>query len=163
MRSISPENRSRLSPVAPHFFAPTGGRSGRRASVSSPQRAASWAYEAASLRRTLEVELKNVTKADIVDSLANEHELSKRQAGEIVDLILDEITTALKQGEKVQLIPFGSFVVRDRKARTGRNPQTGEVLKIAARRVPAFTPGKGLKDAVGGPKRGGAKKSGRKK
>jgi DNA-binding protein HU-beta len=106
---------------------------------------------------------KNVTKADIVDSLANEHELSKRQAGEIVDLILDEITTALKQGEKVQLIPFGSFVVRERKARTGRNPQTGEVLKIAARRVPAFTPGKGLKDAVGGPKRGGAKKSGRKK
>jgi DNA-binding protein HU-beta len=109
------------------------------------------------------VELKNVTKADIVDSLANEHELSKRQAGEIVDLILDEITTALKQGEKVQLIPFGSFVVRERKARTGRNPQTGEVLKIAARKVPAFTAGKGLKDAVGGPKRGGAKKSGARK
>ena len=107
--------------------------------------------------------LKNVTKADIVDSLANEHELSKRQAGEIVDLILDEITTALKQGEKVQLIPFGSFVVRERKARTGRNPQTGAVLKIAARRVPAFTAGKGLKDAVGGPKRGAAKKSGGRK
>jgi DNA-binding protein HU-beta len=101
-----------------------------------------------------------VTKADIVDSLANEHELSKRQAGEIVDLILDEITTALKQGEKVQLIPFGSFLVRERKARTGRNPQTGAVLKIAARKVPAFAPGKGLKDAVGGPKRG---KSARKK
>jgi nucleoid DNA-binding protein len=106
-----------------------------------------------------------VTKADIVDSLANEHELSKRQAGEIVDLILDEITAALKQGDKVQLIPFGSFVVRDRKARVGRNPQTGAVLKIAARKVPAFAPGKGLKDAVGGAKRGGtAKKSaGRKK
>jgi len=104
-----------------------------------------------------------VTKADIVDSLANEHELSKRQAGEIVDLILDEITNALKAGDKVQLIPFGSFVVRDRKARTGRNPQTGETLKIAARRVPAFTPGKGLKDSVGGPKRGAAKKTGAKK
>jgi DNA-binding protein HU-beta len=95
-----------------------------------------------------------VTKADIVDSIATEHELSKRQAGEIVDMILDEITAALKQGEKVQLIPFGSFVVRERKARTGRNPQTGAVLKIAARKVPAFSPGKGLKDAVGGPKRG---------
>jgi DNA-binding protein HU-beta len=104
-----------------------------------------------------------VTKADIVDSLANEHELSKRQAGEIVDLILDEITNALKAGDKVQLIPFGSFVVRDRKARTGRNPQTGETLKIAARRVPAFTPGKGLKDSVGGPKRAAAKKAGAKK
>jgi nucleoid DNA-binding protein len=106
-----------------------------------------------------------VTKADIVDSLANEHELSKRQAGEIVDLILDEITAALKQGDKVQLIPFGSFVVRDRKARVGRNPQTGAVLKIAARKVPAFAPGKGLKDAVGGAKRGAAakKSAGRKK
>jgi DNA-binding protein HU-beta len=90
-----------------------------------------------------------VTKADIVDSLANEFEVSKRQAGEMLDLILDEITQALKAGDKVQLIPFGSFVIRERKARTGRNPQTGEVLKIAARRVPAFTPGKGLKDAVG--------------
>ena len=105
-----------------------------------------------------------MTKADIVDSVANEYELSKRQAGEIVDLILEEITSALKQGEKVQLIPFGSFVVRERKARTGRNPQTGDVIKIAARKVPAFSPGKGLKDAVGGPKRAGAKKStGRKK
>lgn len=104
-----------------------------------------------------------MTKADIVDSVANEHELSKRQANEIVDLILDEITTALKGGEKVQLIPFGSFVVRERKARTGRNPQTGEVLKIAARKVPAFAPGKGLKDAVGGPKRAAKKAGGRRK
>ncbi|HEX3469252.1 MAG TPA: HU family DNA-binding protein [Candidatus Elarobacter sp.] len=106
-----------------------------------------------------------MTKADIVETVANEHELSKRQAGEIVDLILDEITGALKAGDKVQLIPFGSFVVRERKARTGRNPQTGAVLKIAARRVPAFAAGKGLKDAVGGAKRGGGakKSSGRKK
>ncbi len=89
-----------------------------------------------------------MTKADIVDSLANEFELSKRQVGEMVDMILDEITAALKAGDKVQLIPFGSFVIRDRKARTGRNPQTGETLKIAARRVPAFSAGKGLKDAV---------------
>ncbi|HTD33136.1 MAG TPA: HU family DNA-binding protein [Candidatus Elarobacter sp.] len=103
-----------------------------------------------------------MTKADIVDSVADQHELSKRQAGEIVDLILDEITSALKQGEKVQLIPFGSFVIRERRARTGRNPQTGEVIKIAARKIPAFSAGKGLKDAVGGTKRGGAKKAARK-
>lgn len=102
-----------------------------------------------------------MTKADIVDSLANEFEMSKRQVGEMVDMILDEITAALKAGDKVQLIPFGSFVVRERKARTGRNPQTGETLKIAARKVPAFSPGKGLKDSVGGPKRAaaGSKKS----
>ena len=105
-----------------------------------------------------------MTKADIVDTLANEFELSKRQVNEIVDMLLSEITAALKKGDKVQLIPFGSFLIRERKARTGRNPQTGEVLKIAARRVPAFTAGKGLKDAVGGAKRGGGRKaSGRKR
>ncbi len=112
-----------------------------------------WAFRSRSSSEFFEVQSQTVTKADIVDSLANEHELSKRQAGEIVDMILDEITTALKQGEKVQLIPFGSFVVRERKARTGRNPQTGAVLKIPARKIPAFAAGKGLKDAVGGAKR----------
>jgi DNA-binding protein HU-beta len=89
-----------------------------------------------------------LTKADLVDSLANESELSKRQVGELVDLLLDEIKSALQQGDKVQLIPFGSFVVRDRKAREGRNPKTGAKIKIAARRVPAFSAGKGLRDAV---------------
>lgn len=91
-----------------------------------------------------------LTKADLVDSLANEFELSKRQAGEMVDMLLDEIKKALQQGDKVQLIPFGSFVVRERRAREGRNPKTGETIKIAARRVPAFMAGKGLRDAVAG-------------
>jgi DNA-binding protein HU-beta len=89
-----------------------------------------------------------LTKADLVDALANETELSKRQVGELVDLLLDEIKAALQQGDKVQLIPFGSFVVRDRKAREGRNPKTGVKIKIAARRVPAFSAGKALRDAV---------------
>ena len=102
-----------------------------------------------------------MTKADIVDALANEHELSKRQAGEILESVLSEITSALKNGEKVQLIPFGSFVVRERRARTGRNPQTGELIKIPARRVPAFSAGKGLKDSVGATRRAGAKKKSR--
>ncbi len=100
-----------------------------------------------------------MTKADLVDSLANEFELSKRQAGDIIDMLLDEIKAALQAGDKVQLIPFGSFVVRDRKAREGRNPKTGAKIKIAARRVPAFSAGKGLRDAVGSAK----KKTSRKK
>ena len=89
-----------------------------------------------------------MTKADLIDSLAGEFELSKRTVGEMIDMLLDEIKSALQAGDKVQLIPFGSFVVRDRKRREGRNPKTGEKLIIAARRVPAFTAGKGLRDAV---------------
>jgi nucleoid DNA-binding protein len=89
-----------------------------------------------------------LTKADLIDSIASEFELSKRQSGEIIDLVLEEIKAALQSGDKVQLIPFGSFLVRDRKAREGRNPKTGAKIKIPARRVPAFTAGKGLKDAV---------------
>jgi DNA-binding protein HU-beta len=100
-----------------------------------------------------------LTKADLVESIATEFELSKRQSGEIIDLVLEEIKEALQSGDKVQLIPFGSFVVRNRKAREGRNPATGAKIKIPALRVPAFTAGKGLKDAVAG----GKKKSSRKK
>jgi len=91
-----------------------------------------------------------VTKADVIDAVATEAELSRRRAGEIIDLILNEIKTALQKGDRVALNPFGSFVVRARQAREGRNPKTGETIKIAARKVPAFVAGKSLKDAVGG-------------
>jgi DNA-binding protein HU-beta len=94
-----------------------------------------------------------VTKAELVDAVAMETDMSKRQAGEVIDLILDEIRNALAKGDKVQLIPFGSFVVRDRKKREGRNPKTGAKLTIPARKVPAFTAGKGLRDAVAGSKK----------
>ncbi len=94
-----------------------------------------------------------MTKADLVDVVADEGELSKRQAGHIVDLILDEIKNALKKGDRVALTPFGHFVVRSRKAREGRNPKTGDRIKIPARKVPAFVAGKSLKDAVGGARR----------
>lgn len=94
-----------------------------------------------------------MTKADLVDAVADDGDLSKRQAGHIVDFIIDEITNALKKGERVALTPFGSFVVRSRKAREGRNPKTGERIRIAARKVPAFVAGKSLKDAVGGTRR----------
>jgi DNA-binding protein HU-beta len=98
-------------------------------------------------------EERTLTKADLIDTLAQESELSKRQVGDLVEMLLDEITNALQNGEKVQLIPFGSFVVRQRKRREGRNPKTGEKLVIAARKVPAFSAGKSLRDAVSGTKR----------
>lgn len=103
-----------------------------------------------------------MTKADLIETVAAEAELSKRQAGEVVDLVLDEIKTALQKGDRVALTPFGSFVVRARKAREGRNPKTGAKIKIAARKVPAFVAGKALKEAVSGI-RAGAKKTGAKK
>jgi DNA-binding protein HU-beta len=94
-----------------------------------------------------------LTKSELIDKLSEEADVSKRQVGELVDLLLESIRDALVEGDKVQLIPFGSFVVRDRKKREGRNPKTGEVLIIPARRVPAFTAGKGLRDAVAGGKK----------
>jgi nucleoid DNA-binding protein len=103
-----------------------------------------------------------LTKAEIVDSVATESELTKRQATEIVDLILDEITSALQKGDDVALTPFGRFKVRQRKAREGRNPKTGAKIKIPARKVPAFVAGKALKEAIGGA-RGGSRKSSAKK
>ena len=104
-----------------------------------------------------------MTKADLIDTVASEIELSKRQAAEIVDLILNEIKNALQKGDRVALTPSGSFVVRSRKAREGRNPKTGEKIKIAARKVPAFVAGKSLKEAVGGRASGGGKRAPKKK
>ncbi len=103
-----------------------------------------------------------MTKAEIIESVASESELSKRQATEIVDLIISEITSALQKGDEVALTPFGRFKVRARKAREGRNPKTGAKIKIPARKVPAFVAGKALKDAVAGG-RGGSKKTAAKK
>ncbi len=100
-----------------------------------------------------------MTKADIADSVASHAELSKRQAARIVDLVLDEIKAALQKGERVALTPFGSFVVRARKAREGRNPKTGASINIPARKVPAFVAGKTLKEAVSGNR--SAKKNGK--
>ena len=90
----------------------------------------------------------SLTKADLIDALATEAKLPKRQATEVVDLVLDQITSALRRGDRVALTPFGSFVVRSRSARAGRNPKTGDKIEIPARNVPAFVAGKSLKDAV---------------
>jgi DNA-binding protein HU-beta len=101
-----------------------------------------------------------MTKADLIDTVAAEIAISKRQAGEVVDVILSEIKSALQKGDRVALTPFGTFVVRSRKAREGRNPKTGEKISISARKVPAFIAGKSLKDAIGG---GGTRKASAKR
>jgi len=88
-----------------------------------------------------------MTKADLVNAVA-ETGLTRKQAGEAVNAVLDGIIEALQQGDKVQLIGFGSFSVKSREARVGRNPKTGDVLNIDARNIPVFKPGEALKAAV---------------
>jgi len=88
-----------------------------------------------------------MTKADLVAKVA-ETGMTKKEAAEAVDAVIAAITKALSKGDKVSLVGFGSFSVRKRKARTGRNPQTGEAIKIKAKKVPVFSAGKALKDAV---------------
>jgi DNA-binding protein HU-beta len=87
-------------------------------------------------------------KADLVDTIASRVGLPKAQVQQMVDDVFDLIADGLAKGEKIDLRGFGTFSVRDSAARTGRNPQTGEAIHIPARRVPAFKPGKELKEKV---------------
>ncbi|HHM05918.1 MAG TPA: HU family DNA-binding protein [Gammaproteobacteria bacterium] len=87
-------------------------------------------------------------KTELVDVVAQSADLSKTAAGRAVDAVVDAITEALKNGDTVTLVGFGTFSVRERAARTGRNPQTGEEIKIKAAKIPTFKAGKALKDAV---------------
>lgn len=89
-----------------------------------------------------------MNKTDLVNAVAEQAELSKKDASRAVDAVFESITGALKEGNKVQLVGFGSFEVRERSARKGRNPQTGEEIEIPATKNPAFKPGKQLKEAV---------------
>lgn len=89
-----------------------------------------------------------MNKDGLVKGVVESTNLSKKDATAAVDAVFSTITGALSEGDKVQLIGFGNFEVRDRAARKGRNPQTGEEIEIAASTVPAFKPGKALKDAV---------------
>lgn len=88
-----------------------------------------------------------MNKSDLVQKVSDTAELSKKDAAKAVDAVFDAISEALQQGQKVQLIGFGNFEVRERSARKGRNPQTGEEIDIPASKVPAFKPGKALRDA----------------
>jgi Bacterial nucleoid DNA-binding protein len=87
-------------------------------------------------------------KQDLVSKVAEQSDLSKKDAEKAVNAVFTSISDYLAAGDKVQLIGFGTFETRERAARTGRNPQTGEELKIEATTVPAFKAGKALKDAV---------------
>ncbi len=89
-----------------------------------------------------------MNKSELIDAVASEAELSKADATRATDAVLDTITGALSKGDQVTLVGFGTFSVRDRAARTGRNPQTGETLQIKASKSPGFKAGKALKDAV---------------
>jgi DNA-binding protein HU-beta len=89
-----------------------------------------------------------VNKSELIDAIADSADISKAAAGRAVDAVVESITNALKGGDQVTLIGFGTFSVKDRAARTGRNPQTGAEIQIAAAKIPSFKAGKALKDAV---------------
>ena len=89
-----------------------------------------------------------MNKAELIDAVAANADLSKAAAGRALDAALEAITKALKKKDTVTLVGFGTFSVRKRSARIGRNPKTGEEIKIRASRVPGFKAGKALKDAV---------------
>lgn len=89
-----------------------------------------------------------MNKSELVDLVAEKSEMSKKDSEKAVKAVLDSITDSLVKGDKVQLVGFGTFEVRSRKEREGRNPATGEKIKIKALKVPAFKPGKALKEKV---------------
>ena len=89
-----------------------------------------------------------MNKSELIDHIANSADISKASAGRALEAALEAITTSLKNSDPVSLVGFGTFLVRERASRSGRNPQTGAAIEIAAARIPAFKPGKGLKDAM---------------
>ena len=89
-----------------------------------------------------------MNKLDLVNAISKDTGVSKKVADQALAAVLDSIKEGLKKGEKVSLVGFGTFETRKRAARKGRNPQTGKEMKIAAKTVPAFRPGKALKDTV---------------
>ena len=89
-----------------------------------------------------------MNKSELIDAIADKGGLSKADAGKALDAAIASVTEALKAGDTVTLVGFGTFSVKERAARTGRNPQTGATLEIKASKVPSFKAGKGLKDSV---------------
>ncbi len=89
-----------------------------------------------------------MNKSELIDAIALSADISKAAAGRALDGAMDAVKKALKKGEMVTLVGFGSFYVGKRAARTGRNPRTGDAIKIKAAKVPKFRPGKGLKDSL---------------
>ena len=89
-----------------------------------------------------------MNKQELIENIAESADITKAAAARALDTVVESITDSLKKGDSVDLVGFGTFSVRDRAARTGRNPQTGQEIQIAAAKVPAFKAGKALKEAV---------------
>ena len=89
-----------------------------------------------------------MTKADVIDSVCSKVGFSKKESAEIVEMVFDTLKDTLERGEKIKLSGFGNFVVREKKSRVGRNPQTGQEIEISARRVLTFRPSQVLKNAL---------------
>jgi integration host factor subunit beta len=89
-----------------------------------------------------------MTKADLVEKVASDTDMTKKDAEQLVEIVFDSIVESLNRGEKIELRGFGSFRVRERNARKGRNPKTGESVAIPAKRVAYFKPGKDLKEII---------------
>ncbi|MCL7744321.1 HU family DNA-binding protein [Guyparkeria hydrothermalis] len=89
-----------------------------------------------------------MNKSELIDAMAENAGISKSAAASALDGFIDAVGGALKKGDQVTLVGFGTFLVREREARTGRNPRTGETINIKASKLPSFKAGKGLKDAV---------------
>ncbi|MCL7750255.1 HU family DNA-binding protein [Guyparkeria hydrothermalis] len=89
-----------------------------------------------------------MNKSELIDAMADNAGISKSAAASALDGFIDAVGGALKKGDQVTLVGFGTFLVREREARTGRNPRTGETINIKASKLPSFKAGKGLKDAV---------------
>ena len=89
-----------------------------------------------------------MNKSELIEAIAAQADISKADAGRALDATLEAVTGALKNGDSVSLVGFGTFSVKERAAREGRNPQTGQTIQIAAAKVPGFKAGKALKDAV---------------
>jgi DNA-binding protein HU-beta len=93
-------------------------------------------------------EINNMNKTELIDHIATKADISKAAAGRSLDAMIAAIKATLKKGNSVTLVGFGTFAVSQRAARTGRNPRTGEAIKIKKAKVPKFRPGKALKDAL---------------
>lgn len=89
-----------------------------------------------------------MTKAELVDEVARVVQLTKKQAETIVNIVFDSIVDSLRSGQKIELRGFGSFRLRNRKSRTGRNPKTGEKVEVPSKKIPYFKPGKELKELI---------------
>ena len=89
-----------------------------------------------------------MNKSELIDAIAASADIPKAQAGRALDAVIETVTDALQKDDQVVLVGFGTFAVKERAARSGRNPQTGDPIEIPAAKIPSFKPGKALKDAV---------------